>query len=145
MSAEANKAIVRRFVEEVQNRGDLAALNELCAPDFVNHSAPPGVPPTREGLAQLTAHFRRAFPDGQMAIEEMLAEADRVATRKTFRGTHRGELMGIPPTGRAVAIGLIDIARLVDGKVVESWSAADDLGLLRQLGALPPPGQEAGG
>ncbi len=145
MAAEGNKAIIRRFVEEVQNGGDLAAVDELTAPGYVNHSAPPGVPGDREGLKQLTAMFRRAFPDGRMTIEEMVAEGDRVATRKTFRGTHRGELMGIPPTGRAVAIGLIDIVRLVDGKVVESWSAADDLGLLQQLGALPSPGQEAGG
>ena len=141
MSAEENKAIVRRFVEEVQNRGDLAALDELCAPDFVNHSAPPGVPPTREGLEQLTALFRRAFPDGQMAIEEMLAEGDRVATRKTFRGTHQGDLMGLPPTGRRVEIGLIDIVRVVDGRVVEHWNAVDNLGMMQQLGAIPAPGQ----
>ena len=139
MSAEVNKAIVRRFVEEVQNGDDLAALNALVAPGYVNHSAPPGVPPDREGLRQLTALFRAAFPDGRMTIEDMVAEGDRVATRKTFRGTHRGELLGIPPTGRAVAIALIDIVRLVDGQVVESWSAADDLGLLQQLGALPDP------
>ncbi len=140
MSTEANKAIVRRFVEEVQNGGDLAALDALAAPGYVNHSAPPGVPPDREGLKQLTAMFRQAFPDGRMTIEDMVAEGERVATRKTFRGTHRGELMGIPPTGKAVAIGLIDIVRVADGKVVESWSVADDLGLLRQLGALAPLG-----
>ena len=140
MSAEEHKAIVRRFVEEVQNRGDLAALDELCAPDFVNHSAPPGVPPTREGLAQLTALFRRAFPDGRMAIEDMLAEGDRVVTRKTFRGTHRGELMGLPPTGARVEIGLIDIVRLDGGKVVEHWNAVDNLGMLQQLGAIPSSG-----
>ena len=141
MSAEGNKAIVRRFVEEVQNGGDLMVLDELAAPGYVNHSAPPGVPADREGLKQLTAMFRRAFPDGRMTIEDMVAEGDRVATRKTFRGTHRGELMGIPPTGREVAIGLIDIVRLGGGKVVESWSAADDLGLLQQLGALAPLGR----
>ena len=141
MSPEENKAIVRRFVEAVQNEGDLVALDELAAPDYVNHSAPPGVPADREGLKQLTAMFRRAFPDGRMTIEDMVAAEDRVATRKTFRGTHRGELIGIPPTGKAVAIGLIDIVRLVDGKVVESWSAADDLGLLQQLGALAPLGR----
>jgi C-1 hydroxylase len=84
--------------------------------------------------------FRRAFPDGRMTIEDMVAEGDRVATRKTFRGTHRGELMGIPPSGKAVAIGLMDFVRLVDGKVVESWNAADDLGLLQQLGVLAPIG-----
>ena len=141
MSAEEHKAIVRRFVEEVQNRGDLAALDELCASDFVNHRAPPGVPPTREGLAQLTLLFRRAFPDGRMAIEEMLAEGDRVVTRKTFRGTHRGELMGLPATGRRVEIGLIDIVRLDGGQVVEHWNAVDNLGMLQQLGAIPAPGE----
>ena len=140
MSAEGSKGIVRRFVEEVQNGGDVAAVDEFAAPGYVNHSAPPGVPPDREGLKQLTALFRAAFPDGRMTIEEMVAEGERVATRKTCRGTHRGELMGIPPTGKVVEIGLIDIVRLVDGKVVESWSAADDPGLLRQLGVLPPPG-----
>lgn len=139
MSTEANKSIVRRYVEEVQNEGNLAALEELTAPAYVNHGAPPGVPPNREGIKQLTAIFRQAFPDGRMTIEDMVAEADRVATRKTFRGTHQGELMGVPPTGKAVAIGLMDIARLVDGKVVESWHVGDDLGLLQQIGALPPP------
>jgi steroid delta-isomerase-like uncharacterized protein len=140
MSAEGNKAIVRRFVEEVQNGGNLAVVDEVAAPDYVNHTSQAGVPANREGLKQLTAMFRRAFPDGRMTIEDMVAEEDRVATRKTFRGTHQGELMGIPPTRKAVAIGLMDIARLVDGKVVESWSAADDLGLLQQLGALAPLG-----
>ncbi len=138
MGADGNKAIVRRFVEEVQNGGNLAVLDELTAPGYVNHTAPPGVPADREGLKQLTAMFRRAFPDGRMAIEDLVAEGDRVVTRKTFRGTHGGELMGIPPTGRAVAIQLIDIVRLADGKAVESWSAADDLGMLQQLGALAP-------
>jgi steroid delta-isomerase-like uncharacterized protein len=140
MSAEGNKAIVRRFVEEVQNGGNLAVVDEVAAPGYINHTAPAGVPADREGLKQLTAMFRRAFPDGQMTIEDMVAEEDRVATRKTFRGTHRGELMGIPPTGNAVAIGLMDMVGLVDGKVVESWSAADDLGLLQQLGVLAPLG-----
>ena len=138
MSTEGNKAIIRRFVDEVQNGGDLTVLDEIAAADYVNHTAPPGVPPDREGLKQLTGMFRRAFPDGRMAIEDLVAEGDRVVTRKTFRGTHGGELMGIPPTGRAVAIQLIDIVRLADGKAVESWSAADDLGMLQQLGALAP-------
>jgi len=113
----------------------------LCAPDFVNHSAPPGVPPTREGLVQLTAAFRQAFPDGRMALEDMLAEGDKVVTRKTFRGTHQGDLMGLPPTGRRVEIGLIDIVRVVDGKVVEHWNAVDNLGMLQQLGAIPASGE----
>ena len=139
MSTEANKAIVRQFVERVQNGGDLAALDVLAAPGYVNHSAPPGVPSDREGLKQLTALFRTAFPDGRMTIEEMVAEGDRVATRKTFRGTHQGALLDLPPTGRAVVITLLDLVRLEDGQVVESWSMADEVGMLRQLGALPSP------
>ncbi len=140
MTAEGNKAIVRRFVEEVQNRGNLATLDELLAANFVNHSAPPGVPAGGEGLKQLTHMFRAAFPDGVMTIEDMIAEGDRVVTRKTFRGTHTGALMSIPPTGKQITIGLIDIVRLVEGTVVESWSAADDLGMLQQIGVIPPLG-----
>jgi steroid delta-isomerase-like uncharacterized protein len=140
MSAEGNKAIVRRFVEEVQNGGNLAVVDEVAAPGYINRTAPTGVAADREGLKQLTAMFRGAFPDGLMTIDDMVADEQRVATRKTFRGTHQGELMGIPPTGKAVAIRLMDFVRLVDGKVVESWNAADDLGLLQQLGVLAPLG-----
>ena len=140
MTVEGNKAIVRRFVEEVQNQGNLAAVDELLAPNFVNHTAPPGVPADREGIKQLSHMFLAAFPDGAMTIEDMIAEGDRVVTRKTFRGTHTGELMGIPPTGKQVAIGLIDIVRLVGGRAVESWHAADNLGMLQQLGVIPQLG-----
>lgn len=128
--------LASRKVHRVHVRIGVSAAQELTAPAYVNHDAPPGVPPNREGIKQLTAMFRQAFPDGRMAIEDMVAEADRVATRKTFSGTHRGEFMGIPPTGRTFAIRLMDIARLADGKVVERWYVGDDLGLLQQLGAL---------
>ncbi len=135
-----NKAIVRRFVEEVQNQGNLVVVDELVAPSFVNHTPPPGVPPDREGLKYLTHMFRAAFPNGAMTIEDMLAEGDRVVTRKTFRGTHTEDLMGIPSTGKQVTIELIDIVHLAHGKVIESWSAADNLGMLQQLGVIPPLG-----
>ena len=141
MSVEENKAVVRRFVEEVQSQGRLEAIDELLAPTFVNHSAPPGLPPTLEGARQLMALFRAAFPDGVMAIEDMLAEGNTVVTRKTFHGTHQGEFMGIPPTGRRVATQIIDIVRVVDGRVVEHWNAVDNLGMLQQLGVIPGPGQ----
>lgn len=144
MSTERNKALVRRLVDEVQNRGTIAAVDEIAAPTFVNHSAPPGVPSDREGVKQITLLFRRAFPDGAMTVEDMIAEGDTVATRKTFRGTHQGEFMGIPPTGRRVAIELIDVVRVVDGRVVEHWNVVDNLGLLQQLGVLPSPGQATG-
>ena len=84
--------------------------------------------------------FRQAFPDSYSAIEVMIAEGDKVATRKTFYGTHQGEFMGIPPTGRQVSIALIDIVRVADGKVMEHWSMGDSLGMMQQLGVIPQPG-----
>jgi len=137
MSAEENKALVRRFVDEVQSRGNLDALDEICSPEFVNHSAPPGVPTNCEGVKQLTAMFRQAFPDSYFTIEDMMAEEDKVATRKTFHGTHKGEFMGIPPTGQQVSMGLIDIVRIAEGRVVEHWAMGDNLGMMQQLGIVP--------
>jgi steroid delta-isomerase-like uncharacterized protein len=141
MSTEENKSIVRRFVDEVQSKGDIDAIDELCSPEFVNHSAPPGVPSNCEGVKQVTAMFRQAFPDSNFTVEDMVAEGDKVATRKTFHGTHQGEFMGIPPTGQQVSTGLIDVVRIVDGKVVEHWSMGDNLGMMQQLGVIPTPEQ----
>ena len=140
MSAEENKALVRRFVNEVQSRGNIDTIDELCSPEFVNHSAPPGVPSNCEGVKQVTAMFRQAFPDSYSTIEVMIAEGDKVATRKTFHGTHQGKFMGIPPTGRQVSIALIDIVRVADGKVMEHWSTGDSLGMMQQLDVIPQPG-----
>ena len=137
MSAEENKALVRRFVSEVQSRGNIDALDEMCSPDFVNRSSPPGVPTNCEGVKQLTAMFRQAFPDSYFTIEDMMAEEDKVATRKTFHGTHKGEFMGIPPTGQQVSMGLIDIVRIAEGRVVEHWAVGDNLGMMQQLGIVP--------
>ncbi|MDQ5809678.1 MAG: ester cyclase [Actinomycetota bacterium] len=141
MSTEENKSIVRRFVDEVQSKGDIDAIDEICSPEFVNHSAPPGVPSNCEGVKQVTAMFRQAFPDSYFTVEDMVAEGDKVATRKTFHGTHQGEFMGIPPTGQQVSTGLIDVVRIVDGKVVEHWSMGDNLGMMQQLGVIPTPEQ----
>ncbi len=143
MTSEATderKALVRRFVEEVQNQDNLDLLDELVAPNFVNHSASPGVPPGVDGVRMVSALFRHAFPDGRMTIEDMVAEGDKVVTRKTFEGTHQGDFMGLPPTGKPVRISLIDILRIVDGRVSDHWLEADNLGLLQQLGAIPQPG-----
>jgi steroid delta-isomerase-like uncharacterized protein len=137
MSARENKTTVRRFVDEVQSGGNIDAIDELCSPEFVNHSAPPGVPSNCEGVKQLTAMFRQAFPDSYFTVEDMVAEGDKVATRKTFHGTHQGEFMGIPPTGQQVSIGLIDIVRIAGGQVVEHWSMVDNLGMMQQLGVIP--------
>ena len=135
--AERNKAVVRRFIEEVQNRKDWAAYDELNAPDFVNLSAPPGVPTDREGGKMFLTAFANAFPDSQIAVDDMIAEGDRVVTKKTMTGTHIGEFNGIPPTGKRVAIQYVDILRLRDGQIIEHWLSMDQLSFLQQLGVIP--------
>jgi steroid delta-isomerase-like uncharacterized protein len=144
VSTEDNKALVRRFVDEVQSQGNIDLIDEICSPEFVNHSAPPGIPTDREGIKIVTAMFRGAFPDSYFTVEDMMAEGDKVATRKTFHGTHEGEFMGIPPSGRRVSMGLIDIVRISEGRVVEHWSMGDNLGMLRQLGVVPQPEESTG-
>jgi steroid delta-isomerase-like uncharacterized protein len=135
--AERNKAVVRRFIEEVQNRKDWAAYDELNAPDFVNLSAPPGVPTDREGGKMFLTAFANAFPDTQIAVDDMIAEGDRVVTKKTMTGTHIGEFNGIPPTGKRVAIQYVDILRLRDGQIIEHWLSMDQLSFMQQLGVIP--------
>ena len=140
MSPEDNKALVRRFVDEVQSGGNTDLIDEICSPEFVNHSAPPGLPADREGIRILTTMFKGAFPDSYFTVEDMIAEGDKVVTRKTFHGTHEGEFMGIPPSGRPVNVSLIDVVRISDGRVVEHWSVGDNLGMMQQLGVIPKPG-----
>jgi len=104
MSPDEQKAVVRRFVEEVFNGGNIALCDELISADAVDHAAPPGVAPGREGVKQVMLMFRAAFPALHEAIEDMVAEGDRVCSRLTLRGTHRGEFMGMAPTGKAIAV-----------------------------------------
>jgi steroid delta-isomerase-like uncharacterized protein len=135
--AERNKAVVRRFIEEVQNQKDWNAYDELNAEDFVNLSAPPGVPTDREGGKMFLGAFLNAFPDSRVTIDDMIAEGDRVVTKKTFTGTHTAELNGIPPTGKRVSITYVDILRLRDVKIIEHWLSMDQLSFMQQLGVLP--------
>jgi steroid delta-isomerase-like uncharacterized protein len=141
VSPEDNKALVRRFVDEVQSKGNTDLIDEICSAEFVNHSAPQGLPADREGIKILTAMFKGAFPDSYFSVEDMIAEGDKVVTRKTFHGTHEGEFMGIPPSGRPVNVSLIDVVRISDGRVVEHWSVGDNLGMMQQLGVIPQPGE----
>ena len=118
----SNKAIVLRFNKEVIEQGSEATFRELMAPDFVNRSAPTGAPTGPEGmLFTFNRVLRPAFPDLSVEIHDQVAEGDRVTTRKTIRGTHRGELFGIPPTGKRVEIDVIDIVRLANGRYAEHW------------------------
>ncbi len=135
--SERNKAVVRRFVEEVQNKKDFAVYDELNDPEFVNLSAPPGIPPDREGGKMFLGGFLSAFPDSHVTIDDMIAEGDRVVTKKTFTGTHTGDLGDIPATGNRVTVQYVDILRLRDGKIIEHWLCMDQLSFLQQLGAVP--------
>jgi steroid delta-isomerase-like uncharacterized protein len=139
MSTEANKAVLQRFVEEVMNKKNLAAIDDLYAADAVEH-VPGGPPLDREGAKQFLAMLLTAFPDLHETIEDAIAEEDRVVTRSTYRGTHKGEFQGIPPTGKQVTITGIHLTRVADGKMVEDWANFDQLGMLQQLGVIPPMG-----
>jgi steroid delta-isomerase-like uncharacterized protein len=135
---ERNKSVVRRFIEEVQNEKRLELFDELNAEDFVNLSAPPGMASDREGGKMFLGGFLSAFPDSRVTIDDMIAEGDRVATKKTFTGTHSAEGIGIPPTGNRVTIQYVDILRLRDGRIIEHWLSMDQLSFMQQLGVIPP-------
>jgi predicted ester cyclase len=135
--SEENKSLMKRFVAEYQTNHDDAVLYELLAEHFVDHSAPPGLPPGRAGVKALFDTFHAAFAGFTAQIDDQVAEQDKVVTRKSFRGQHVGEFMGIAPTGKNVRIDVIDIVRIAGGQIVEHWNVVDQLGLLRQLGSLP--------
>jgi steroid delta-isomerase-like uncharacterized protein len=141
MTEAENKAIARRFNEDVWGKGDEAALEELLAPDFVDHDALPGQTPDLEGHRWVLAAFRGAFPDLGVTTEDVVAEGEKVVSRWTARGTHRGALMGIAPTGNEVTIEGIDVLRVAGGRIQERWSRTNDLEMMQQLGAVPPPEQ----
>jgi predicted ester cyclase len=136
MSA-ANKALIRRFVEEVQNRHNANALDEFLAPSFINYDPLPGLPGTLEGAKQLHRMLFAAFPDLQITIHDQAADGDKVWTRKTASGTHQGEFFGIPATRKHVCWNIIDIMTIRSGQVTEHWVVADSLSLMQQLGAVP--------
>lgn len=137
--SEENKALMRRIYEEVFNEGNLDLVDEVVAPDFVNHTAP-GAPRGPEPVKQLVTMLRNAFPDQHISIEDMIAEDDKVVMRNTYSGTHEGTFMGIPPTGKRFTQNQIHIMRFADGKVVEHWGVRDDLTQMQQLGVISMPG-----
>jgi steroid delta-isomerase-like uncharacterized protein len=134
-----NEAIVRRFVDEYQTGGDESVAEEILADDFVDHSPFGPFAPDREGVKQLFAALRVAFPDLRAEIQDQFSQDDKVVTRKTFHGTNDGEFMGMPPTGKQVSFNVIDILRLRDGRFTEHWNVVDAMGLMQQLGAVPAP------
>jgi len=141
MSVEGNKALSRRTFEEVWNQGNLAAIDELYDANQVSHGLGVDVPSGSAGLKQFITMYRTAYPDTHFTVEDQIAEGDKVATRWTATGTHRGDLFGIPPTGKRVTVTGIAISRVANGKIVETWNNFDALGQLQQLGVAPMPGQ----
>jgi steroid delta-isomerase-like uncharacterized protein len=137
---EENKAVSRRVAEEIFNEGKLDLAEELYAPDYVLHD--PSLPEDLhgpEGLKQYAAMNLGAFPDARVTVEDQIAEGNMVATRWRATGTHTGELMGIPPTGRRSEISGITINRFSGSRIAEDWYQGDDLGMMQQLGVIPSP------
>lgn len=138
MSTDANKLIVRRFLEAF-NAGDLEGVAGLCAPSVVVHNSGAPDPLSLAGFTQLAGAFLAAFPGGEHTIEDMIGEGDRVVTRVVYHGTHTGDLMGMPPTGKRVAVPAMIIDQIANGKIVETWRLFDQMAMMQQLGVLPTP------
>jgi steroid delta-isomerase-like uncharacterized protein len=140
--SEDNKALIQRFVEEAFNKGNVDVANEVYASTFITHDStiPEGRGSPKQ-VKQFVNTYLSAFPDGHTTVEDLISDGEKVAYRWTFRGTHQGELMGIPPTGKQVTITGITINRVSRGKVEEQWNNFDQVGMLQQLGVAPAPGQ----
>ncbi len=140
MSTEEHKAIVRKY-RTAHNQNNLDALDAIVAQDLISHSALPGLPPGLAGGKMAHQFFLGSFPDTQTTTEDLIAEGDKVMERYTARGTHTGEFMGAPPTGKKFAVESIVIYRFANGKIVEMWGLNDAQSLMMQLGLMPAPGK----
>ena len=137
--SEQNKQVVAQFDELVWSQGRLDSARELLAPDLIDHQPMPfpGREPGAAGLLQVVQIVRAGLPDLKRIVHAQIAEGDLVVTRFTDRGTHRGTLMGLPPSGRELAVDGINVARVQNGRITEVWHVEDLLGMMRQLGAIP--------
>lgn len=138
--SEANKELVRMMVKGAQEGGDLSLIDQYFAESFVDHTPLGGLPSNREGVKIFFGAFKAAFPDLQATVHDQVAEGDKVVTRKTLAGTHQGEFMGIPATDRPLSLDVIDILRVVDGKITDHWTVVNQMSLLQQLGVIPVEG-----
>ena len=133
MSIETNKALARRFIQDVMVKGSGAAVDEIVADDFTPRSWGK-MPPGKDSLKQAQQRVLKGLSDVSMTIEDVIAEGDKVVVRLTAKGTHTGEFMGMKPSGKSYSISEIHILRIADGKVAEHWRDADMLGMMKQLG-----------
>jgi predicted SnoaL-like aldol condensation-catalyzing enzyme len=134
------KALVRRFNDEVLSQGKLKVIDELVADDYVEHQEFPGLTADKEGLRGFVTMFRDAFPDLSIETLGVVGDGDEVWGHALMTGTHKGEFMGIPPTGKKISVAVFDRVRLRDGKAIEHWGVSDDLGMMTQLGVIPEMG-----
>lgn len=139
MSLEKNKALFRRWYEDVVNDNDYSAVEELLAPDYRAHFPGAPEPVDSDGHKGMVEMFAAAFPDWHESVQDVIAEGDKVVIRVTAGGTQQGDFQGMAPTGRTVTITGIGIARIENGRIAESWWDFDGLGLMQQLGAIPAP------
>jgi steroid delta-isomerase-like uncharacterized protein len=140
MTTTDNKRIVEEFISDLFTKGDLTAVDRYLDPNFINHDPPlPGSAAGGEGMRQAAEVFRQAFPDWRSDVQQMIAEGDLVAEHFVAHGTHRGSVMGEPPTGQHVVLRGINIFRMAGDKIIERWGRLDDLGMLQQLGLVPEP------
>ena len=137
MSEVENKALVRRLLDELRDGWHPATIEKYFAPGYRRHLTAISTPLTREEQRQRATRLRVAFPDAQATLEDIFAEGDRVAYRLTIRGTHTGEFLGVPASGRQVAVSFIAIVRIIDGKLVEEWGGLDQPDLIRQMRGWP--------
>lgn len=136
--SEQNKAVARRFYEEVFNRKNVNAIDDLCAPDFKDHSPMPGQGSGAKGVKDMFSTYIKAFPDLRLTVEEMISEGDVVAARFSGEGTHKGEIFGAAPTGKRISFHGIDMLHFKNGKVTDAWHQGDDAVALMQLGVKMP-------
>lgn len=140
MSTEQNKALIRQLAARI-NAKDLESALTLFSPNYVEHSALPGMPSGVEAVRAYFSMLFAGFPDVQATILDTIAEGDKVVLRASTEGTHTGPFLGIPPTGQHAKWSFIDIHRIADGKLVEHWVETDQMSLMQQLGLVPPPRQ----
>ena len=137
MSVEDNKAAIRRFIDEVINQENMDVLDQFLTPNYHDHSLQPGQPNGIEGFKQEFDMIQGAFSDQDFQIEDILAEDDKVMGRGVYRATHTGEFMGIPATGKKIAVDHMHLARMEGGKMAEHWEVVDAMGMMQQLGVIP--------
>ena len=139
MSTQDNIQVIERYSQEVMNEGNLDAVDELLAEDYVHRTPPPGMEPTREGFKGFVSAAHAGLHDLTLTTDDILAQGDKVVQRWTNTAVHKGEFMGVPPTGKQVEFSGTSIYTVRDGQIVEDWTLFDAVGLMQQLGAIPEP------